>query len=504
MTAAVSPPRYSRSIDGRGFVRMSLEHSMLEIPFRIHGINAASRSAFSNLHEGGRVGWCVREKKFEYRHEHLTRRNLGEPTCSIPEAHVIEFWNREAIPGRQFRTLDGKIIVLRSAGRRNALDGPDFLDSIVEFEGRTLHGAIEVHRTTDDWRRHRHDSDGRYDAVVLHVVLRHTGSIRDSRNCTPIVALEENLLSSMRPLWLDAMRDAPARSTRLLACSDWIDAIPSAKKEAMVSLMAARRLARKCDRVRQRAEELGARSSGEYASSPDAVWDQVFYEMIAEALGYGANAGAMRRFARTNTLRILSEERVLSAPLDERSAILIRRAGVRFHSPRSLDKSRIADWNFKARPRNAPVQRFSVLARLLPSLADGSLLRAVESTLLTRKQSSDEIAVRLRTIFDCASEEGSSTTTGIGSERIDEIITNVCFPLIAVRASLLNNAQLQQNAERLFFHFPNRARNAITTAVSKTLALPCRDDAARQQGMIELYRSYCDPRLCAECLCRFD
>lgn len=65
--------------------------------------------------------------------------------------------------GSEIRIIDG--------GEYNTGDGPDFSKGCITIDGLKLYGSIELHINCQDWYLHHHETDPRYNRVVLHVVL---------------------------------------------------------------------------------------------------------------------------------------------------------------------------------------------------------------------------------------------------------------------------------------------------------------------------------------------
>ena len=65
-------------------------------------------------------------------------------------------WNEQLL-NRTLHTVDGMTLKVIHPGTWNVESGPDFRDAVIAFNGRSHHGAVEIHRRPEDWRRHGHD-----------------------------------------------------------------------------------------------------------------------------------------------------------------------------------------------------------------------------------------------------------------------------------------------------------------------------------------------------------
>jgi hypothetical protein len=62
------------------------------------------------------------------------------------------------------------ITVIHSGDWNQDGPGPDFQNAVVQFDGLTWYGSIEIHLKASDWYRHKHHTDPNYHNVILHVV----------------------------------------------------------------------------------------------------------------------------------------------------------------------------------------------------------------------------------------------------------------------------------------------------------------------------------------------
>jgi len=80
-------------------------------------------------------------------------------------------------PSAVRRTKSGKRLQMLSPGRLNVLEGPDFIEIAILLDGMVLIGDAEFHKKSSDWITHSHDSDRRYDSVILHIVIEDNAEI---------------------------------------------------------------------------------------------------------------------------------------------------------------------------------------------------------------------------------------------------------------------------------------------------------------------------------------
>ena len=145
----------------------------------------------------------------------LPRRFVGERGAfyghepDVPEAHVHRLWLREAVPGAHFRTVQGARVRILSVGTSNRQDGPDFLNARIELDGKGMTGPVEIHVRERDWFVHGHDTDPRYGAVILHVVLYASAAGKSPRRL-PTIILADALSRTLRAAWADVLAEERA------------------------------------------------------------------------------------------------------------------------------------------------------------------------------------------------------------------------------------------------------------------------------------------------------
>ena len=78
-------------------------------------------------------------------------------------------WKHRLLPLQPLKTTDGRPVEVIDPGLHNRNAGPDFFNAKVRIGDTLWVGNVEIHLRASDWYQHGHDSDHRYDNVVLHV-----------------------------------------------------------------------------------------------------------------------------------------------------------------------------------------------------------------------------------------------------------------------------------------------------------------------------------------------
>lgn len=432
-------------------------------------------------------------------------------------------WKRDAIPGREFVSSDGKKIIIISIGKVNNAGGADFKDACILNNGKLIQGDIELHRSSKDWFRHGHHLDMHYQSVILHVIM-HREELRNDQTSffseVPTIVLAENITLNISSSWHDVISNHSS-DNKSIPCVGKNDSVSANAKYSMIAILAAQRFDEKCRRVRQRIHELHEDSQ---IPSTNEMWNQMLFEMIFEAACYGGNQKGMRLLARSTRTHQWDMMNTCSDSLIDRYAALIGMANLfpymikdfssaemkelsaRWNSLRQyFDTEPLSQslWNYGGiRPHNAPHRRLMFLAALLTRYMTGDLLRSLicftaqweKGCTHNSKQSGSLLAVQSNEkIFHYHPPQ-------LGAERIDEIIVNVVAPLMRVMGEEENFSLLREKGVHLYFAFDSRASNSITALMKNNLSIQNIQWSGIQQGLIELHKNFCISCTCGECL----
>jgi len=79
-------------------------------------------------------------------------------------------WKLQLFSDLQLKSTLGEELEIVSQGIQNFNSGPDFLNAKIRIGERIWFGNVEIHVKSSDYYLHNHETDGNYDAVILHVV----------------------------------------------------------------------------------------------------------------------------------------------------------------------------------------------------------------------------------------------------------------------------------------------------------------------------------------------
>ncbi|NOZ56025.1 MAG: DUF2851 family protein [Calditrichaeota bacterium] len=454
--------------------------------------------------------------------------HVEEPAA---ESFLYSLWER-GIAGRRFRTTDGRFVEVLSPGRRNTDAGPDYRDAAVRIDGRVLRGDIEFHPLVDDWERHGHHLDPRYNNVILHFVTSgcpaEARTLRQDGAAVPIVDLDRHLPEPAELLEQAGLPKAPD-----LPEPCWLAGQPPEVILQVVDRASRFRLAEKAARFR------------EQRTLDD--WDQIIYRGILEALGYAKNQTPARALADRLPVRslwqhtqaydaseaishvqawLLGAAGLLDAgpPVDSPSDTFLttlQRLWEGFPDRAKIDPLPPQAWTFfRLRPSNFPTRRLAAAAVLVVRFRQHGFADSFTKLLRTLQRSRQRPARELEKLLtvesfgfwnqrDCfltgKPRKGSNAPQLLGKDRARDIAVNVVLPTLAAVADETDDGRLRATVNEIYRTYPHLPDNEILRTMRRRLltAPPHKSTptltAAQQQGLIYLYKNGCQRRACGLC-----
>ncbi len=325
---------------------------------------------------------------------------------SISEELLQKIWLRGDFFHYHLNTVEGFLLNVKFPGIWNKQEGPDFKGAVLEIDGQSMRGDVEIHFYASDWLHHQHDKNNNYNNVVLHVVLfepsdedlplrNFQGDIIPTLVLLPVLpqdieeyALEEALLAKSDRYYddiLNILRTKPASEQRRILFDKSIV-----------------RWERKLELIEKRLQK--------------SSWQETCHQLCLEVLGYRRNRAAMYDLA-------------IRFPLVEMCKGK-RRAEFYYN----LDKRR---WKLTGlRPNNHPLVRIRQYLKLIDRLPQWPDLlesrfdhwilphRVDDSTSRFRKKcdlKSMRLNFQQQVLADCLS-----------STRLDTLICDAILPMLAV------------------------------------------------------------------------
>jgi len=368
--------------------------------------------------------------------------------------------------------LDGGRYQLRFPGRPGGSAGPDVRDAIFSVPGHSgalpdsnvqdlspagkLVGDVEFHVRSSDWRGHRHDTDPRYNAVVLHVVLICDDpypTLRQDKTPIPTCSLYD--LVALPPTSLHTShQESPWPCQRLTQ---------NMPADEVAKLLLSAGLLRFEQKAHAFIEQLHATTSEDASDAYNAYdsYDACLIPALAEGLGYGRD----REFFRAIGFRLLQKHAALPEPLGHTL------------QPAPLD-----------------AKRLYILAQLLKRWRIPGVWRTLRACLLPADDSATNVMIlaALRQAF---------VESGLSVARTDILLCNVVLPFAAAVALLEKHVQLAERAQQLYIQHPGLSSNRITRMMCAQLQLAAEPwGGCQQQGLHYIYQQTCREKLCSICV----
>ena len=404
--------------------------------------------------------------------------------------------------GRDFVTLDGRMVSVRQFGEWNRSAGPDFREVVVAIGGRQARGALELDWDARDWERHAHAVNPAYDGTVLHVFFAdppagerfftRTSAHRD----VPQVRID--LTAHEAAQGLTARRAAAARIGR---CAFPLARMDKVALDRLFEGAARQRMARKAARFEKIADLHGR--------------DQALFQEVAAGLGYRNNKWPMTALVQRLPLRHLQ-----GRP-GESEALLFGVAGfleTKIYETAAEDTRRYLRglwetwWKHRAefdgatplpwagagiRPQNHPHRRIAALSLILQHW------KSVRTAFDTGSDAVERVLTGLghpywSHHYTMASARLARPVAIVGNARVADLLANVFFPARSLKTELwwttyailpapLDNEKSRRAAARLLGHRPDAA--TFTRRLYQ------------QQALLQIYEDFClvDDSDCARC-----
>ena len=366
-------------------------------------------------------------------------------TAHTREAELAARWSVGMWRGATLQSERGETFRVIFEGRRGGGAGPDFRDAVLARpDGSYVYGDIELHLRPAGWHAHGHADDPRYNGLALHVVLRR--GARDptempvaSGRAVPLVVLGETQPLVVEPLW----RWPCAGITR------------PENAPLLAEILHAAGMARFTEHAARLEEALRATTV-----AADVGWDhtnRILWLALAEALGYGRDRAALRRFANSLLSATPATLEYTSLPSIER----LRARG-------------LLAWHVRWR-RDGP------WAALEPVISSGEPRQAVQALLAA-----------LRVV-----EKGA-----VSPGRAAIVAVNVALPFAAAIAATTGDSALASWARAIYQAWPGLPSNQIAREMARTLGLArLPRGALAQQGLHQLWQHACREKRCDRCPC---
>jgi hypothetical protein len=390
----------------------------------------------------------------------------------VLERAVSQFWRDHGASLPTLECDDGSQLRVIYPGRASAAAGPDFRDAILQRpSGEVLRGDVDIHLRKGGWEAHGHGVDHHYNNVVLHVTLH-----QDAKGITPTrlasgvrvptTALFPRTLS-LPPNSRDGAGALLETQTMALATTGSraptrplpLAALPNVRLETLLDRAGDARFLEKSRRFKQ------FLSSAVPEAGATPTPEDVLYQGLMTALGYGGNSEPFLRLAQGIPLRAIA--RMMTGISEETrsdalGSLLLQASGLPVTAVLSSEPPAVSpvvssqDWHlFRVRPSNHPSRRIMGVAELLHRSWDMGLV-----PWATALVSTGDVGLVKQALTVAA--HGEERQTLLGGSRAADIAVNVVLPFVHAWGFITTITDMVEGALSLYRAWPPLQENALT------------------------------------------
>jgi hypothetical protein len=412
----------------------------------------------------------------------------------MQEKFIHFVWQYRLFDTKNLISTFGESIEIIKTGLLNTNQGPDFFNAQLKINGQTLIGNIEIHLRNEDWYKHQHQKDERYNNTILHVVYNPTNEIytlTKNNQKISILALKqylqedkityyEHLFSNKEPIPCQKIYKLPQKI----------------KINHFYEKLAIERLERKSEWI----YELLKKNQNDFETT--------FYLILLYSFGLKINASFFLQIAESLPQKVLARH---IDDLFQLEALLLGQANLLTSNQEYAQKLKTEYKYLSTKYQLKPIPSPPLFSKLYPAsfptlrLAQFAAFIHNKSGLYTKLTTSSTDKELLQ-IFNIEitdfwkkhyhfESETKKTQWKIAPSFIQKICINVLIPFMYLRAKIEHKSPLK-SIEWLEKLSPEN--NKITRTMTDNLLLE-NQNAFHSQALIEWQQSYCQRKNCLSC-----
>lgn len=408
-------------------------------------------------------------------------------------------WKYQYFDKKELQTTDGQQVQIMQVGFHNQSEGPDFRDAAVVLDGVTFYGHVEVHRLASEWKQHAHGGDPAYNSVVLHVVWENDQEVlRNDGTSMPTLELKGKIYLE---IWRNYERMLDHKSD--LPCGYGVKNIPEIIRFSTLEKALVERLQEKSELILQILDQ----TKGD--------WEETAYRWLFTCFGFKTNSRAMGELAEKVPYKILQKHRnqlpVLEAMLFGQAGLLpalsdepyvqylIREYDFYQKKYNWDDPMKRQHWTFMGvRPSNFPTLRIAQLAAILshaPSLLQ-SVMEDSRDFIAFKKLLQIKTGDYWQYHYSFGKPSEKQILKGVSSTVLQLLVINYVIPLWFAYGRFYQQPEWQERCFDLLQQLSPEANFIIKKYQEAGWKA---ENGFDSQGMIGLYRNYCEPKKCLQC-----
>lgn len=392
------------------------------------------------------------------------------------------------------KTHDGRALHIQKRGLWNSNSGPDFSNALIDIDGITWAGNVELHVRSSDWDLHKHSKDDAYKNVILHVVLEHNTKLHPAE--IPILELKglihESFLANFEQLM---------HSGEKIPCGNSIKGIQEEKLNWWLERVLIERLESKTERIFQILDF----SNGD--------WEETSFQVVARYFGAPLNADPFEQLARKVSIRAIMKERYSLAHIEALmygAANLIPEKSedqyvqqLSKNAAHLLKKHAIKPMEggvfkfFRVRPPGFPTMRLAQLSAFVTTNP------ALFSLIVGRKSSKEWQKLLHMQVSDYWQKHYKFDDSIIEHKakrlrHLEQVLfINVIAPIAYAYGIQTSDQELKEYALRILEDLDAEKNNITRTFSAYGIKAK---NALQSQALIELKSKYCDRKRCLDCV----
>lgn len=412
----------------------------------------------------------------------------------MPENFLHYIWMNRLYYPIGIQSDGGENVEIINPGQRNSDAGPDFFNAQIKIGDTLWAGNVEIHTTSDEWYSHRHEHDAAYDNVILHVVGESTGReiVTSKGRRVPEIALKypQDIVDRYENINL---------AHEQIKCGRYLKGLDKMTRDAWIDRLLTERFEDRNERVERLLEE------------HEGDWEQVFFSLIARAMGFKVNAEPMEHLARITPVKILIKHNDTL----QTEALLIGQAGMLpkeaedeytkelkreyefLKSKFGLTPMDASEWKLlRLRPVNFPIIRLSQLAAIVRKTL-GNFENVFKTLDIDNLM--DTLDVSASEYWDTHYALGKETarkTKSLGKASRRLVVINAIIPYLFSHARRYGKEREQTNIMKMLSFIPMEKNSQIEQWQSLGID-PLHEGEA--QALLLLHKKYCMKGKCLTC-----
>jgi Protein of unknown function (DUF2851) len=414
----------------------------------------------------------------------------------MTEEFLQYVWKHVLFNKSALKTTDGKPVEIVHSGLHNSDAGPDFFNAKLQIGDTLWAGNVEIHIKSSDWIKHKHQDDGAYKNVILHVVWENDKEITLAGGFA-LAALE--LKNFVLP---DIYRkyEELKISSKHIPCETDIHKVTQLTLHSWLDRLVAERLERKTNLI----------TSNLNKSVND--WEETFYRLVLRTLGSPLNSEPFEHLAEVLPFKIINKHRAdtlqvealllgqagfLNESFNDEYAIRLQKEYRYLQHKLNLTPIDRAEWKFmRIRPPQFPTVRLMQLAALI-NQQEHLFRKAMEADTIYDiiKLFSAEPSGYWLTHLQ-PDKLATRNIGAIGKSTIEILMINAVIPTMFLYGRHTGKEDLAEKALDMLHALKPESNTFIKKWASIGITA---SDAYESQALLQLRKEYCDQRRCIYC-----